>query len=56
MHISRTGRGIAAATTGAAALVAAALATAAPASVATATPAAVPHTFAAPAVAGAGAT
>lgn len=52
MHISRTGRGIAAATTGAAALVAAALATAAPASVATATPAAVPHTFAAPAIAG----
>ncbi|GLX48605.1 hypothetical protein Shyhy01_15550 [Streptomyces hygroscopicus subsp. hygroscopicus] len=53
MRISRTGRGVAAATTGAAALVAAALATAAPAGVtAAAAPAAVPHTFAAPAIAG----
>ncbi|MER6331887.1 S53 family peptidase [Streptomyces sp. NPDC001034] len=53
MHISRTGRGVAAATTGAAALVAAALATAVPAGVtAAAAPAAVPHTFAAPAIAG----
>ncbi|MET8613432.1 S53 family peptidase [Streptomyces misionensis] len=51
MHIARTGRGVAAATATAAALVAAALATAAPAGVAAA-PAAVPHTFAAPAVAG----
>ena len=51
MHIARTGRGVAAATATAAALVAAALATAAPASVAAA-PAAVPHTFAVPAVAG----
>ncbi|MFB7502928.1 S53 family peptidase [Streptomyces broussonetiae] len=54
MHIARTGRGVAASAVASAALVAAALATTSSAGATTAAPAAVPHTFAAPAVAGHG--
>src|SRR5690348_10661109 len=52
MHISRTGRGVAASTAATAALAVAALATAPLAGVTTAAPAAVPHTKAVPAIAG----